>query len=535
MKRLFKIFDQLFLCIGALLLAACGDVRLLKPPGEVPNSVKSVGKLCVSEPQEVLAYTKFLFVVDKSGSNAGEGGARATDRNAVKRAGNIEKFIRQNLNKTHYHYGMIGFYDHVADAYIEDGEGPSFTTDPQRALEAANRLRQGDSGLTPYKAALLATRLAIKKAMAANPNERSVYMVFFLSDGEPMPKETQPDKEIFDLVRDIVENQPRPVFLSTAYYGNKGGGAVERLQKMAEIGKGKFINFEMQSEWDFNDLIVKPTVQPWLLKSLLVYNINAGFCLDGKVDVDSDGDGMCDRDELKYPGFDPTNRFSFNDGYGDYFHWRRLNYGESLPPCDDRTDLDFDLLTNCEEAYIRNDNPPPGVGMVGNIGNPDTDRDGILDGIETFVYFTRTLAFAMDPSNLSRSMFDGEEEAGLQISQHRSPVIRDPHQIAYDTTLEPVYDSGRDCYKFSQNILPLYETLEVKPENTLPYLAHGPDENIVYLYYLQTPQSDPTGDGILRYSFQNLKRDPKNSIFLGERAGLKVDDAVFKSYVIPLK
>ena len=48
-----------------------------------------------------------------------------------------------------------------------------------------------------------------------------------------------------------------------------------------------------------------------------------GFCLDGKVDVDSDVDGMCDRDELQMNqeytkeleaegvSFDPSNRFSF--------------------------------------------------------------------------------------------------------------------------------------------------------------------------------------------------------------------------------
>ncbi len=71
-------------------------------------------------------------------------------------------------------------------------------------------------------------------------------------------------------------------------------------------------------KWNLHRLM---NVVPWSLKEFLVYNINAGFCFDGKVDVDSDADGICDRDEmtmnnlyaeeLKQEGksFDPTNRF----------------------------------------------------------------------------------------------------------------------------------------------------------------------------------------------------------------------------------
>lgn len=515
-----------YLQVGALglMLTACSDVRLQK----LKNSsldISSKGAFCISEPQAIQRYTKFLFIVDKSGSNfAGNGGGQPpTDPGAVKRAGNIERFVTANAGKDYIRYGMIVFNGERAQPYITEADGTGFTANTNLVFQATNRLRnEPDEDATPYKAALQQARLAISSDMSNHPDEQSIYMLFFLSDG--VPTDINNSAELDGLVRDMVSLNPGKIFLSTALYGGTDA-AQANLARMAELGNGKFINLDTSTNWDFNSLIVKPTTEPWQMKHLLVYNWNAGYCEDGGVDTDSDADGMCDRDEVKY-GLNPANRFSYGDGYGDYFHWREIKYKETLPPCTDRSDEDIDGLTACEELYIHNDRPSPGIQGTGDKKNPDTDLDGVLDGIETFVYFPRTMAFAMDSTNLMRNNLDGEEPAGQQIFEHRNPLVRDAGQKAYDVTLTPIPQGNLDCYAFDQSTLPVYPTLEVPTANTLPWLGHKAGGNRTMIYYIQTPQSDPNGPGVYKYSVQDL-------FYNLPVKGLQVDDSVFETYLIP--
>lgn len=519
-----RVLQALGLAAVLAFQASCSDVRLAIRQPQLPN-VSGKGELCITEPEEVKRWLKFLFIIDKSGSNG------STDPNGRKRAGNIGKFLTAQMQATNQQYGMLWFQDDEAGAFIHEGNdrAPTFTRDLNEALSATDELRWGDSGSTPYKAALQLARSAIESDRERFPDEEPFYMVFFVSDGEPT--DIHNEGELNRLIKDLVDIDPKNVALSTAFYGSNGDHAARRLERMAKLGNGKFVNFETNADWDFNDLIVKPTFEPWQLKyELVVYNLNAGFCEDGGVDVDSDADGMCDKDEARLPGFDPRRRFSFGDGYGDYFHWRRFKYGEALPTCTDRSDEDHDLLTACEEKYIRNERPSQDVPGNGDPKNPDTDRDGIIDGIETFVYMRRTMAYAMDSFNLQEN-FDGEEPARRQIGEHRNPLVRDAGQPAYDTRLSPIPGRSLDCYQFTQSVLPLYPTLEVKAGDTLEGLEHKAWENAVYVHYVQTRQSDPKGDGILRYSVQKLLNDELTRRRINSNQALRFDDRHFKSYI----
>lgn len=90
--------------------------------------------------------------------------------------------------------------------------------------------------------------------------------------------------------------------------------------------------------------------------------------------VDTDGDGLTDFDEVNVYGTNPNNPDTDGDGYND---GNEVTIGSNpLDPCDPNPmnpvcDQDGDGLTNAEEATAGT-----------NPTNPDTDGDGVLDGEE---------------------------------------------------------------------------------------------------------------------------------------------------------
>jgi hypothetical protein len=514
---------------------ACGDIKLQKPVGEGINA-KSQGDFCISPPENKNRLTKIMFVMDKSGSN------NSTDPGASLRADGVEKFYNSYMNDEFIKWGMIRFGD-VTDFMIIE---PYFTREEPSVRQAITELRSSDQGGTPYSDALAKTELAIRDDIEAFPEEDAYYMIFFISDGQPEPYITVDQAKL--LVKGLVDIKPGKVFLSSAYYGTNGPAAQEYLREMAIAGGGKYADLNDTGELDFEALIVRPTNEPWQIKNtnLMVYNTNATTCLNGKIGVDSDSDGMCDEDELRY-GMNPQKRNSFPSiveggrtldlrGYGDYFHWRRIVFGESLPVCVDATDEDFDLLTKCEEQYIINQRPstvfPDGKPRYnGDPKNPDTDLDGFLDGVEIFMF--KDKGSANDYLNVLKS-YDGEgDNAGTQLRQHRNPTVWDPTASKYDIVINPKgFDEGRTCYSYSQSRLELFSTLEVKVGDTLPGLEHAATENAVFVHYIQTPQSDKDGPGVLKYSIQKLKADQRLSDSRGTSAGVDVE-LPFKSYIVP--
>lgn len=524
-------------CIIAVFISACSDVRLQPiPPGKI--NIQSSGEFCTQSPDAIKRYTKLMFVMDKSGSN------QTTDPGANKRAGSLERFYNDNKDKDYLRWGMISFRDPGTKAEIGGEQDPIFVgedpADEQTVREAIDSLRRGDNGGTPYGAALALTQKAIETDLRAYPDEDNTYMVFFVSDGEPTDG-ARDEASLRALVRNITQLSPGKVFLSTGYYdaGNANGTAISRLRAMAEEGNGKFVNFRDTDDFDFNELIVGgPTKEPWQVKNFVVYNLNASVCEDGKIDTDSDADGLCDKDEVKY-GLDPTKRFSKPGGYGDYFRWREIKFGETLPYCIDRTDRDMDMLTECEEAYIYNSTPvgpSPDIRIPnrGDPDNPDTDLDGFLDGLEIFMF--RDKSSAMNARDVLTT-FDSEMDAGTQIKQHKNPMKWDPEAFAYDTKILPKEiraDTGQTCYTFSQTKLLIYDTKAISIEDNFPHLVHKAGENVVYVHFIQTPQREPFGTGVLMYSFQKLKAASQGiSDSYGAAIGLKVRDDKFQSYVVP--
>lgn len=536
-----------------LSLTACSDVSLVAPTDPITNA-KSVGEFCTFEPEKRDVKTNILMVIDYSGSNQS---GDTTDPDRI-RIDKTEEFYNKNKNPDLYRWSFISF-DSAAEAQLNDGDRnlPVFTEDDSRVQDTISNLKSyRQNGNTNYQAALEMSEAAIVNDIEQNPDRDDYYLVIFMSDGVPNVGNVTNESSARQKVSELIGIKPGQIFLSAAYYfkGRERPAAKKIIQAMAEAGNGNFADFNNADSIEFDDLLVGRAILSWVLKndSFIVYNMNSAICEDGVYDVDSDGDFLCDRDEVNY-GFDPTKRSTpqWNEklqkyvdrGFADYFMWWEEQGFIALPPmCEikDRVDLDNDLLYNCEEDLVKNETPegteyPKDViRYVSDREDPDTDNDGVLDGLEVAV-FRNHWGWALD--KWINKDWDGERVSAFkQIQEHRNPLLIDPNAPKYDVVLKqrPSPGNGRSCYGYEQSSLQLYPTLSVNNEDVHPLLRNDNNEkgnyNTVLVYFMQNRFKDPNGKGIYMYSFQSLLNDSRVQGSNGTATGLKVKDSMFKPY-----
>lgn len=526
----------------ATIAISCSNINLEKTQSSFVNA-KSVGGFCTFNPDSAVSYTNFLLIIDYSGSNSD------TDPKK-KRVEKALEFYNQFRDRDYTRWGILTF-DSSADAIINEGgdKNPIFSDD-ETVIDAgfATLKRKSQNGSsTNYSSAIDMAQEAINNQNAKNPTEKNYYAIFFLTDGMPNSGTTSTGGLVSKVAQLVA---PGDIYFSAGYYGATSSSAEDKIRKMAEAGHGKFANFDKGDAVNFNDLLIGgETLEAWILKkdTFFVYNMNSAICEDHNYDTDSDADGLCDKDEVKY-NLDPLNRSTpqkdkdgveYDTGYSDYFYYITVIKGKrELPKCaeTDRADEDLDLLNKCEEDLLSNLSPsgtewPKGmVWTTGNPVDPDTDNDGVIDGLEAFV-FRNHLGWALD--DRINQVWDGDKEIAFrQIQMHRNPLEDDQNAVVYDSKIELQSDigDGRACYNFQQEHLKLYEVPAV--EKTHPLLKHGANENVILVYFIQTKFKDPNGKGIYMTSFQKLDVNYKEHASMGSAAGLKVENKMFAPYEV---
>lgn len=545
----------LLLSVGLILAIgqACSKVQLVPYENPNPLFLSSHGELCVPEPLEIGKYTKMLFVMDVSGSNA------ETDPGKTRRLGALNQFFAQNRANPFIEWGLIVFSGNTeggARSLVLNNQGGLIRFfAPAGDFEAALNQFQGvaDSGATPYVAALNRARNGIETELelARRLGQDVVsFHVVFISDGVPMPASENTDAEIFSIIQAMLSATENRLKLSTVFYnvGGQDQAAIGRLQEMARLGNGRFQDASNGEAINIQDLIVSGRSQEnYFIKDFFSYNLNSAICDDGKIDADSDADGLCDRDEVAYnqlyadkirasnayrgKQFSPTHRNSFDQRFNDLFIYKHLIDGESLPSCDlgeqIAWDNDGDLLNECEEAFLTAKNPQgPNLnwtqemirlGSRGQPANYDSDGDGIIDGLE-FMFFKNKgypLNFNSINARLNqRSLYD--------YFYHHQSFLKPESSLPYQLKVQWIRrnERGLNCYHVTQEHLPLYPvqafnhqlppqrmvTPQTNSSVTTPMrmanLSHGANENLIFVYYIATTQNDPDGKGIMRYSIQ---------------------------------
>ncbi len=497
-------------------------------------SAKSDGEICAIEPTAQTTYTKFIFAVDKSGSNlTGNGGGAGTDPTGTYRTSTIRDFFLKHMNNQYSRWALLTFQNTNATPLTLVPNATNvlgFTTDPAVFNSAIDAIPAGNTGGTPFKSAISMARYAIEYDRTVNPSEKSRYVVIFISDGEPTDygtpiNEDQVDADVLDILNAAVGD----VTFNTVYYGPASINAAGRMSRMARVGNGQFLDTNISGNIPLDRLIGFKSGEPWLIKNFTVKNLNAAPCDDGTIDADSDADGLCDKDEIRYnteflsdPGklermqgkkFDPLNRNSFDPYLSDAILYKYIVFSEQLPTdckAEDLVDEDRDLANACEERYLYS-NSPTGpteswTSKMGRDGDPlnfDSDGDGYLDWFEFLM--TRNKSAAMDRNNVSQLYLGFRLDTIYNKHLNWRNPLASP---AYDGVFQfkRVNERGQNCYSYNQTVLPVYA---VKPVSVGQVsgnisLVHGANENVVMISFIQTPERDPNGAGELRYHFQRV-------------------------------
>lgn len=516
----------------------CSRTPLEKMEKVVAASLDPDATFCVNPPQEIGKYTNIIFVVDISGSNA-----QGTDPGKTRRMGAMRTFFDKHRSNPYLRWGLEVFSGASAKHLITTGDNLNFGNESEFDAALTAFQRETDVGGTPYLTALTQARQAVQKTLATVDSEENNFQIVFMSDGEPTDSQ---DAQIFSEVETLMGVAGGQIHLSTVYYNVGGNGtpaAKSRLEDMSSLGKGRFQDASNGEDINIDDLIVGGSYrETYFIKDLFVYNLNSAQCDDGLMKADSDADGLCDEDELRYneelkllayipaayknKKFSITNRFSFEPRFSDLFMYKHIFNRDGLPSCESTpenisADDDQDMLNRCEEMFLSSRAPEGPTqdwtnemissGYFASPTNFDTDGDGVLDSLEFF--FFKSKGFSLNYNNMN-ARFNGRTYYDY-FKNHQSTLKPDatkPYNIKVQWIKKN--DKGQHCYRIDQESLPVYQVKKVVSAGTGGNLklVHNDNENVILVYYLMTTENDPDGKGIMRYSYQQRMYDTDKPI-----------------------
>jgi hypothetical protein len=287
---------------------------------------------CTIEATKVKSNLKYIFVIDKSGSNQDLSNAIGTDPNGERRYASLQLYLESAPKDETVFYSLINLSTNssVVSGFTNDKE--SFEEIIKHEANPNNRIppSPSDGGWTNFSASLSSANELIfndiQLAKEARQVVSSYYVIIFISDGAPWVGTTklQAKADILDQVDSLLafEDENREyvdsVQLHTAYYYNLDGfdsQAQTYMKNMAENGNGSFFEFGAGQVIDFDRFSVPERNVKHTLRDIIVTNVNTRWYKD-RLYVDSDGDGLVDILENEY-GSDIMNPDSDGNGISD--------------------------------------------------------------------------------------------------------------------------------------------------------------------------------------------------------------------------
>lgn len=204
--------------------------------GEFDGNYGEVLALCNRNSfQTVTKKLKIILVVDNSGSTL------QTDPQKFRQA-SVDDLITKYAAKANFSWQLILFNGSTARALINNGNtnSPIFS-DVAGARTALNVFSaERAAGETPYLAALSRAEDAIRLDPELNGPEAPLYVVMFMSDGQPTDSNTS---QILAAETNLLNRAAGRISLNSLYFGSDNSTqAMDRLKQMSDLGKGQFTN-----------------------------------------------------------------------------------------------------------------------------------------------------------------------------------------------------------------------------------------------------------------------------------------------------
>ncbi len=287
---------------------------------------------CTIEANKIKSNLKYIFIIDKSGSNQDLSNSIGTDPNGERRYASLQLYLEDAPVDETVFYSLINLSTNANLVSGFNNDKVAFQEIVEHEANPNDRIPPvpADGGWTNFSAALNMARDLIsddiQKAKEAKEVVSSYYVIIFISDGAPWvgTTELQSKSEILDQVDSLLafeegnKEYVDSVQVHTAYYYNLNGfdsDAQIYMKNMAENGNGSFFEFGAGQVIDFNKFSVPERNVKHSLRDVLVTNINTKWYKD-RLYVDSDADGLVDILENEY-GSDIMNKDSDGNGISD--------------------------------------------------------------------------------------------------------------------------------------------------------------------------------------------------------------------------
>lgn len=435
----FFIFSILVVCL-MFAYQNCSNVRLEKADANSYSLSSSSIDLCTQKASEIKSALKFIFVVDRSGSNQRRYDANGvalpgTDPDGNRRFVALENFIQQFQTDPYIYWSMINFGTNA-------GVAKSFTNDKQNfynfVVDQHARTQQIDTdGWTNYLGALDSAQKLISDDIAAaalkTPIVSSNYVIIFISDGAPIVSTGMQDQSLIlkkvQTISALRDNQPELIeginFNTGFYYSDATPDYIAKtlLQQMANQAHGDALEFGQGQAIDFNRFAIPTRIQRFELREIWIQNMNTVWW-NGKLMLDSDEDGLPDEVEITL-GSDPYRADSDGNGVSD-----GVEYRLSGKPCKDSkcSAAGADPYLKCASIVKTTTSP---------ITYPDTDNDGLNDCEEALLgsdyrLFDTNLDYVPDGFAFSR---------GVEFLKGSNDLLLDPDQDGVTNYYELKYNT----------------------------------------------------------------------------------------------
>lgn len=241
----------LFSFLTVLGFQNCGGAQF----SDVRN-LASLGN-CSTELEITQKKLRILFMVDNSIST------KNTDPNKYFRLQTVQTFLNTYQAKQNFTYAF-GLFSLSSGTFF-DSTTQSFIINSTHAFGNATHLSQAlqkfsimnAASSTPYAAALTALENVILEDI--NQTQEWEYVIVFMSDGQPTDIAAPVSTNLIaktKALRESIQNQGRPVTLSTVYFGAATDtNSINNLMVMAQEGGGQFVNTNLSSDLVIDDLI----------------------------------------------------------------------------------------------------------------------------------------------------------------------------------------------------------------------------------------------------------------------------------------